>query len=191
MQIMASLRDIYASADYSTAFLEAAIRKAEITFPQRSGELKQPRNVITSAQGLMDVGRRMKSGRDSGALTPPPDAQQTAEQTANEQMSDDDIAKKLNTYLASTPPTSEHQHNSGENTEMEASEDVLADFDTDFDSMINLDAAGDTWLLEDGAYAAMQGGESSGFTMDMDWLKGMREGGMVEVTEVGGMVMPV
>ncbi|EGP91831.1 uncharacterized protein MYCGRDRAFT_20893, partial [Zymoseptoria tritici IPO323] len=31
MQIMGKLRDIYAAADYSTAFLEAAIRKAEIT----------------------------------------------------------------------------------------------------------------------------------------------------------------
>lgn len=178
MQIMAKLRDIYAAADYSTAFLEAAIRKAEITLPQKPNEVKEPRNVITSAQGLMEAGKRLSAGREPSALTPPPDAQSADRSaSANDQLTDDDIAQKLNTYLASTPPDSEHQHN---NDSMEAEEPSgmhIADFEPDFDSMINLDAAGETWLLEDGAYAAMQG-ESSGFTMDMDWMQGMRDGGL-------------
>jgi len=187
MQIMACLRDMYAAADYSTAFLEAAIRKAEITLPSKANEIKEPRNVIMSAQGLMDAGRLMKSGPDSGALTPPPDAQQT-EQNGDEYLSDDDIMRKLNTYLASTPPELEHQHNNGKLTDVEGvpSLTFLPDLEPDFESMINLDATGDAWLLEDGAYGAMQG-ESSGFTLDMNWLTGMREGG---IGEVDGIVMP-
>merc|ERR1711939_293257 len=69
MQIMAKMRDIYAAADYSTAFLEAAIRKAEIVLPQKTNELKETRQVITSAQGLMDAGKHMTSNHDPGALT--------------------------------------------------------------------------------------------------------------------------
>lgn len=179
MQIMAKLRDIYAAADYSTAFLEAAIRKAEITLPQKPNEIREPRNVITSAQGLMEAGRRMNSGRNSGALTPPPDPQ--AEQQSNEQqLTDDDIARKLNTYLASTPPDSEQYH-SNDSIDLNGQATIQADFEPDFDSMINLDAAGETWLLEDGAFAAMQG-ESSGFTMDMDWMKGMKDDGLLTAT---------
>lgn len=188
MQIMAKMRDIYAAADYSTAFLEAAIRKAEIVLPQKTTELKESRQVITSAQGLMDAGKQMNSTNDSASLTPPPDAQQAEQAARNNLMSDDDIAQKLNTFLAATPPDSEHHH-SGAETGFEASFPFQPELEPDFDSMVNLDAAGETWLLEDGAYAAMQG-ESSGFTMDMDWMQGMRDGGLTvpqsEVSEVDG-----
>ena len=175
MQIMAGLRDIYAAADYSTAFLEAAIRKAEITLPQMSNELRDSRNIITTAQGLMEAGKHMASGRESCALTPPPDAQQD-EQDDSDQLSEDDIARKLNSYLASTPPDSEHQH-SNETIDPLLSFADHVELEPDFDSMVNLDAAGETWLLEDGAYGAMQG-ESSGFTMDVDWMNCMWDGGL-------------
>ncbi|KAI7679577.1 hypothetical protein KC322_g14639, partial [Hortaea werneckii] len=91
-------------------------------------------------------------------------------------MTDDDIAQKLNSFLASTPPDSE-THQSGGETGVHAPFHLQPELEPDFDSMVNLDAAGETWLLEDGALAAMQG-ESSGFTMDMDWMKGMRDGGL-------------
>ncbi|TKA82911.1 hypothetical protein B0A55_01168 [Friedmanniomyces simplex] len=178
MQIMSRLRDIYAAADYSTAFLEAAIRKAEITLPQRSSELKEPRSVITSAHALMEAGRRMTSGRDSSALTPPPDAKSNEPSSGDPQLTDDDIARQLNSYLASTPPNSDHQP-SHEGLHLDGAITIPADFEPDFDSMINLDEAGETWLLEDGAYAAMQGGESSGYLMDTDWMmKSMKDGGL-------------
>lgn len=171
MQIMGKLRDIYAAADYSTAFLEAAIRKAEITLPQKSDEIKEPRNIITSAQGLVDAGRRMQlvaSAPESGALTPPPD--ESKSRRDNDQLSDNDIARKLSVYLASTPPDSE-QHDMGEAMDLGLSVQQ-PEFEPDFDSMINLDAAGDMWSLEGGGdvYAAMSG-ES---VMDMDWLSSMK-----------------
>jgi hypothetical protein len=139
MQTMGRLRDIYAAADYSTAFLEAAIRKAEITLPQKSNEIKEPRNVITSTQGLMDAGRRMKltnppphmprsSAALRGHLTPPPEGTAhlgaisipagNGHSSHNNMapsgipLTDDDIARRLSTFLASTPPDSDH-HGSG------------------------------------------------------------------------------
>jgi hypothetical protein len=140
MQTMGRLRDIYAAADYSTAFLEAAIRKAEITLPQKPNEIKEPRNVITSTQGLMDAGRRMKltnppphtsmsNSRSAlrGHLTPPPEGTAhlgaisiPAGNSHNNMapsgipLTDDDIARRLSTFLASTPPDSDH-HGSGSN----------------------------------------------------------------------------
>ncbi|KAI5370523.1 hypothetical protein Slin14017_G014020 [Septoria linicola] len=205
MQIMSKLRDIYAAADYSTAFLEAAIRKAEISLPQKTDEVRE-RRVITSAQDLLGVGKRMgvvsaderpaieRSG--SGAITPPPDSTNGVSErkehsrnlmhgfhhtdNAPAAMTDDDIARKLNNYLAATPPgsdshmtqqTGDHEHDlSG----LAGVLNVAPDFEPDFDSLINLDAAGDVWGLEEGAYAAMSG-ESGGFTMDEAWLQAMKE----------------
>jgi hypothetical protein len=185
MQIMATLRDIYAAADYSTAFLEAAIRKAEITLPQKANEVKDSRNIITSTQGLVEAGRRMHlvtSKPESHTLTPPPDDSQV---NINEPMSDAEIERRLNSFLASTPPNSDH-HQSNESVDLNVSwEDVQPDFEPDFEALINLDAAGEVWSLEDDAYAAMQG-ESSGFTMDMDWMKGMKDDGLIMN---GAMVM--
>lgn len=175
MQIMAKLRDIYAAADYSTAFLEAAIRKAEITLPQKVDEVKDSRNIITSTQGLVEAGRRMnlvESLPESHALTPPPEDSRVA--NSSETLSDEEIERRLNSYLASTPPLSDHHHSS-EGAELEISmDDIQPEFEPDFDALINLDAAGEVWSLQDDAYAAMQG-ESSGFTMDMDWIQGMKD----------------
>ncbi|EMD01250.1 hypothetical protein BAUCODRAFT_29699 [Baudoinia panamericana UAMH 10762] len=181
MRIMARLRDVYAAADYSTAFLEAAIKKAEISLPQKSNEVKDSRSIITSAQGLMELGRRMTSGMNSRALTPPPDAQQDLHSGIDQQphLTDEDIAHRLNTFLASSPPNSDHQPSHHEHKLIDdGSISIPVDLEADFDSLVNLDAAGETWLLEDSAYAAMQGGESSGFTMDMDWMQSMKDGGL-------------
>ena len=216
MRIMAQMRDIYAAADYSTAFLEAAIRKAEITLPQKSNEVRDSRNVITSTQGLVEAGRRMhlvSSAPESGALTPPPEEKQQARaqqqassfENGNEAVSDAEVERRLNAYLASTPPNSDHQNN-GDLLDMDCTDymdnmlDMQPEFEPDFDSMIDLDAAGDLWSLEDNAYAAMQG-ESSGFTMDMELysgLKGMgmdssgtgtREGELTQLPGGGGLVV--
>lgn len=244
MQIMAKLRDIYAAADYSTAFLEAAIRKAEITLPTRTNEIiKDPRNVITSSAGLMDAGRRMHltnppplrkraatGATHSGHLTPPPEDSSSSSSSSSKQrsaptapMTDDDIARRLSVYLShNSPPNSDHhsehsldpaslaldnQHatqaidpllsNAGADAKTNPFSDgaimIGADpndvqipppqmdsmpFEPDFDSMVNLDAAGEVFSLDDGAWGAMQG-ESGGIALDMDWMKGMSDGFMM------------
>ena len=209
MQILGKLRDIYAAADYSTAFLEAAIRKAEIVLPQQENQLKDPRNVITSAQGLVDAGRRLHlvdgSERQivsagSATLTPPPDSENAKlkeglrhAMTNDSVMTDDDMARKLSSYLASTPPDSDgHSHaaDSGiEGLHNLAANIAGTEFEPDFESLINLDAAGDVWSLEDGAYAAMSG-ESGGFALDVDWLKGMKSDEGLGTSSLDAMRIP-
>lgn len=211
MRIMARMRDIYAAADYSTAFLEAAIRKAEITLPQRPDEVKDARNVITSTQGLVEAGRRLHLV--PAALTPPPEdhhhpsfAPDDAAAAAEHPVSDAEVERRLNAFLASTPPTSDHEHHhhyhpttsSDTDTNLPDAPDAVEE--PDFDSLIDLDAAGDVWSLEDSAYAAMQG-ESSGFTMDLDLYSGLRgwkdegegegegEGGLTPLPGGGGALV--
>ena len=165
MQTMGRLRDIYAAADYSTAFLEAAIRKAEITLPQKPNEVKEPRNVITSTQGLMDAGRRMKltnpppPSSARGHLTPPPEGTtapgaihipvgNTTATTHNPMaptgipLTDDDIARRLSTFLASTPPDSDHH--SGHSTGGTESGDFTNPTETSSDSLWAVQHGSDT-----------------------------------------------
>lgn len=187
MQVMAKLRDIYAAADYSTAFLEAAIRKAEITLPQKADEVKDSRNVITSSQGLVDAGRRLhlfESTPASGALTPPPDEKKQQSHLA-EQLADDELTARLSTYLASTPPDSDEYYGS-ESADMNEGMEMEPEFEPDFDSLIDLDGAGEAWSMEDDAYAAVAAtrGESSGFTADMGWLKGNKSNSLTMDTDM-------
>ena len=243
--------------------------------------MKEPRNVITSTQGLMDAGRRMKltnppphahlSSARAGHLTPPPEDRSVGVPRSSAAvpsgitpnglpLTDDDIARRLSTFLASTPPDSEghhhhtssgasdHHFNSGSETELDhhhhdnsnsnfmssrdqpwnesADADVkfslhdndqnhdnengnskftnpffadgailvsntisnatisnagnpsstLADFEPDFDSMINLDALGG--FDESGFGGGMMQGESGGFALDMDWMQAGVGGGI-------------
>ncbi|KAF2484401.1 fungal-specific transcription factor domain-containing protein [Neohortaea acidophila] len=175
MQILARLRDIYAAADYSTAFLEAAIRKAEISWPQKSEEMKGSRSVITSSQGLVDAGKRLHlvaSTPVSGALTPPPEEHRSS--SAGEALSDQEIHMRLNSYLASTPPDSDNYH-SGDSVDMNLDLGLEEEIEPDFAALIDLDAAGDVWALEDEALQGAMQGESSGFAMDVNWMNGLNE----------------
>jgi len=167
MQVMTQLRDIYAAADFSTAFLEAAVRKAEITLPYHLGEMKDPQNVITSSQGLVDLGRRMHlvgSAIPLGALTPPPEDPQFP--VFDEHLTDAEIRSRLHTYLASTPPESEYYH-SGESTDMNEGFDMEPEIEPDFDSLIDLDAGGEAWACEDSSHEAMGGGDDLTLVMDL------------------------
>lgn len=173
MQTMARLRDIYAAADYSTAFLEAAIRKAEISLPSKPNEMKEPRNVITSTQGLMDAGRRMKLTNPPppsftrGHLTPPPEDRSAQQQSATAPnntanlgphglpLTDDDIARRLSTYLATTPPDSDHHSTDVSTTALNNSNSNGSDIDplwapdVDLDTKFPLGSEHDTFA--DGA----------------------------------------
>ena len=65
MQILNKLRDLYAAADYSTAFLEAAIRKAEITLPQKPDLGLNKSDNIDPALTVSE-GRQKQSDTTSG-----------------------------------------------------------------------------------------------------------------------------
>lgn len=174
MQILNKLRDIYAAADYSTAFLEAAIRKAEITIPKNGAEPTREPSAFTTNH-LMNAGKRLRMNppmQNASRLTPPPDASaHSMPPPADAGSSDEQLAHQLNSYLASTPPSSE-DHADLHMDDANAFE--MPDFEPDFDALINLDAAGEAFALDDGAFPVVQG--ETGFLLDMDWMKDMTEG---------------
>ncbi|THW38361.1 hypothetical protein D6D25_04927 [Aureobasidium pullulans] len=182
MRILNKLRDIYAAADYSTAFLEAAIRKAEITLPPpKMGPPPRPTHVA-------NMSNMMKAARSSignvSRLTPPPELaasvnneQQTQSRQqvdqGEPQVSENDLAQHLNNFLASTPPGSEHTTDSQIDDTTAAAFNIPA-LDTDFDTLINLDAAGESFTFDDGTFPTMPAFDSTdGGFMDMDWMRHM------------------
>lgn len=136
MAVMGKLRDLYAAADYSTAFLEAAIRKAGIHIapttaqtPGANGASAMPAkpSPVTTVEDLVDAGRRLdmqsmmnvtmaaSQQLQRSTLTPPPD-NGTTNMHALEKLpdqnnvTDEEVARRLETFLASTPPESDHDH---------------------------------------------------------------------------------
>ncbi|KAF2638082.1 cutinase transcription factor 1 alpha [Massarina eburnea CBS 473.64] len=135
MAVMGKMRDLYAAADYSTAFLEAAIRKAGIHIaPTVQGDkgispLAAKPSPVTSVEDLVDAGRRLDMQSTATAaisashqlqrstLTPPPDNGTTnmhllERSSAQTNVTDDEVARRLESFLASTPPDSDHDHES-------------------------------------------------------------------------------
>jgi len=125
MAVMGKLRDLYAAADYSVAFLEAAIRKAGIHIaPTTAQASPMPKpSPVTSVEDLVDAGRRLNLVNAAAAaslsmqrstLTPPPDSGTTNMHALERQMSDsvtdEEVAHRLESFLASTPPDSDHEH---------------------------------------------------------------------------------
>ena len=126
MAVMGKLRDLYAAADYSVAFLEAAIRKAGIhmaPLPAQAMPMAKP-SPVHSVDDLVDAGRRldmvhfakpMSHELQRSTLTPPPDNGTTnmfalEKRNGLPNVSDEEVARRLETFLASTPPESDHEH---------------------------------------------------------------------------------
>ncbi|KAF1837192.1 hypothetical protein BDW02DRAFT_172148 [Decorospora gaudefroyi] len=127
MAVMGKLRDLYAAADYSVAFLEAAIRKAGIHVAPIANAQASPipkHTRATAVEDLVDAGRRLDlvnvatsatQDMHRSTLTPPPDNGTTnmhaLEKQHNEpNVTDEEVARRLETFLASTPPESDHEH---------------------------------------------------------------------------------
>lgn len=205
MQVMGKLRDLYAAADYSTAFLEAAIRKAGIHIaPFATGAaqvtptaLMKSRPVKT-VEDLVDAGRRMDMANmppptTRTTLTPPPDVQHGLQLDANgAPVTDEEVARRLETFLASTPPDSDHADSDNNNNNSNSikgnlpatlpgmqnstskedfrlfSTAVMPDFEpNEFDALLNFDAV--VGQAGEGAWSFDDGGVH-GFTVDMDWF---------------------
>ena len=245
MAVMGKLRDLYAAADYSVAFLEAAIRKAGIHVAPTSIQASTiPKtNPVTSVEDLVDAGRRLDmvngtTTQPRSTLTPPPDAGTTNMATLEKlpghqpNVTDEEVARRLETFLASTPPDSDHEHHDysmssitiGQDTPLvlaTAIEDVSPhhqapvdamnkwsmmelpanpfpninhhqdnetlfsslplnnEFDDgDFDSLLNLDAVGETFTFDDGALD--HGAGVMADLGDVDWLGATSHGFAVD-----------
>ncbi|KAH6416953.1 hypothetical protein HBI14_106720 [Parastagonospora nodorum] len=223
MAVMGKLRDIYAAADYSVAFLEAAIRKAGIHVAPMTAQVSPiPKpSPVTSVEDLVDAGRRLdlvnatssaSTNLQRSTLTPPPDSGTTnmtaLEKQPSDNVTDEEVARRLETFLASTPPESDHEQVSSITISQDAPSQNMAptsaapppdafhkwmtlemtpnnslefinhhqddhtlfsslplnnEFDDgDFDSLLNLDAVGETFTFDD---AALDGGLG-----DLDWM---------------------
>ncbi|KAF2832963.1 hypothetical protein CC86DRAFT_310511 [Ophiobolus disseminans] len=238
MAVMGKLRDLYAAADYSVAFLEAAIRKAGIhVAPMAIQASPMPKpSPVTTVEDLVDAGRRLdlvnaatsaSLNMHRSTLTPPPDNGTTnmlaLEKQPDDNVTDEEVARRLETFLASTPPESDHEqlssitisedaplstinastHNSHafdafskwtntdlppnpftninhhqDNEMLFSSLPLNNEFDDgDFDSLLNLDAVGETFTFEDHPLDMNLPG---GLT-EVDWLGTGDAGFMVEV----------
>jgi hypothetical protein len=230
MAVMGKLRDLYAAADYSVAFLEAAIRKAGIHVAAAQTSPMPKPSAVTSVEDLVDAGRRLDAvnatslNLQRSTLTPPPDAGTTNMHALekspddDDDVSDEEVARRLETFLASTPPESDHEHMSSitiaedapmstmtapsnsaldafnkwtlmdlqpspfaniinhhqDNEMLFSSLPLNNEFDDgDFDSLLNLDAVGETFTFDD---SALEGGMG-----DVDWLGTGDMGFSVEV----------
>jgi hypothetical protein len=182
MHVMQKLRDIYSAADYATQFLEAAIRKAGIQAPLKSyTEKRRNLSVVVPARTM----------QPDSTLTPPPDSD-LIDASANVgaaaiagTVNDTNIAQKLNTFLASSPPDSDSHTLTTLNTDplsMTSTDptatsrgDSLAkiigmeDLDDSFENLIDFGEDGGFVAFEEGGMQLQ--GESSGFMVDMDWMK--------------------
>lgn len=183
MQVMQKLRESYASADYATQFLEAAIRRVDIHVSPHVSPEKQRR--LPNISGLVGASRPT-------ALTPPPDDH--VSKHINDH--DIDVAVRFESSMASTPPSSaESDHAIDRDADymfhetskaslasmiMSTNNDLQASAtnDSDFDCFLNLEEAAEPFSFgeEQGTGMPMAvHGESSGFTLDMDWMKDMKD----------------
>jgi hypothetical protein len=217
MNVLYKLRDMYAAADYSIAFLDAAVRKAGIqvsTLAPASSDVKM--HSVMTVEDLLDAGRRLDvismpppASVHGTALTPPPDYSSMSslnapmlsglamhsllferrDQTNNG--GDDEIFNKLENFLNSTPPSSEHGSSpSSRLPSLAHTGTTLLDIGSssmpyparnhdfvnlmknsslelghdDFEALMHMENVVDkeSWSFDDGGI--------HGFTHDMDWL---------------------
>lgn len=150
MNVVYKLRDMYAAADFSIAFLDAAVRKAGIQVstlaPVSDHGLPVKMHPVMTVEDLLDAGRRLDmismpppppSSLQGLALTPPPDTAIVAlgienAYAAHQRMlacsglsaapanvTDEEVARRLETFLASTPPDSDHSSNLSHEAQLE------------------------------------------------------------------------
>lgn len=192
MQVMQKLRESYASADYATQFLEAAIRRVDVQVSLHISPDKQRR--LPNIPGLVGANHPT-------ALTPPPD-EHAAKHNSDH---DIDIAVKFESTMASTPPSSEEsepttEHDSNlmfhDNSKASLASMILSTNnnllnsctnDSDLDCFLNLEEAADPFTFGEEQGSGMPTavhGESSGFTLDMDWMKDMKDFQGLSMTHV-------
>ncbi|KAL9112988.1 MAG: hypothetical protein Q9227_002853 [Pyrenula ochraceoflavens] len=170
MKILHRLREMYASADYATSFLDAAIRKANIT-ANGSSYGDDRKRLGNSALAVWNG-----EGRIGKSLTPPP------ESTAQFPLPFATVTDGESQFLsaAATPPGSEGQGSQGspdigggDQTAtladlMNFAHEAELSMNDDFDDLINFEALSDmNWAVTDDGGAQ---GENGALAADMNWL---------------------
>ncbi|CAG8903028.1 unnamed protein product [Penicillium egyptiacum] len=202
MRILQRLREIYASADFATSFLEAAIRKAGIQLtvsPQDvqssapSNTRDQPTSSSDPLQSTATIPSRLHT------LTPPPDslAQKIPDLTYPKLSGPSAGGQSTGDLFASTPPHSDGSENGSTNnlnpnanhnkdrdaftmpSEMSLTElmDLANDAEVtqnDFDALINFDDPGNTdFFADDNAQQNGGPAQEKGFDFEVDTVNMM------------------
>ena len=171
MLVLEKLRDNYASADFATQFLEAAIRKADIDVGLLTSHTKQTNNNDKVAQ-LLEFSKASRR-------TPPPTTSEERIgmfQPTFHSSGLMDIAVSMNNHnnnpshnpiSARTPPDHENISNNDHFNGMNfSSGPVVGGENVDYNDFLNFNNDTDWSLpLDEGAH-----GESGGFMGDMNWI---------------------
>jgi hypothetical protein len=186
MQVLEKLRDNYASADFATQFLEAAIRKADIDVMMTNAGFKdrtRPEDIQATLKS--EKRKELRERSRASRRTPPPSGEEFPFRTefGGSGMIDIGIpignASEHNTIAAHTPPDSDTHTNftvttanepftpSNNINDMEFTFNGNGGGDLDMSDFLNFDSTADIWTLplEQGAH-----GESGGFVGDMNWI---------------------
>jgi hypothetical protein len=165
MLVLEKLRDNYASADFATQFLEAAIRKADmepVLGSSREREAIRERGAMReteSSRRLDGYGTLNKVGKPTitaSRRTPP-----FADDISRPLYATPDQSLQMNDIAARTPPETE---NSFDSMPL-AGGDINLDGPLNFGDFVNFDHANGNDFFNDGAH-----GESGGAIEDMSWL---------------------
>jgi hypothetical protein len=184
MQVLEKLRDTYASADFATQFLEAAIRKAEIEVViGNAGFRDRMRPEDVQATLTSNKVKEFRELSRAARRTPPPSGEEVLIRPDFQRSGMMDIGIPIgkvsehNAISACTPPDSDTHTNFTANAtdaftpsthinDIEFTLSGNAGGDLDMNDFLNFEN-GDVWSfpLEQGAH-----GESGGFMGDMNWI---------------------
>jgi Fungal specific transcription factor domain len=177
MQVLQRLREMYASADSAFAFLEAAIRKANLDMSS-STPVAKPTQAHRKSSAASSDSAPARSLYD--ALTPPPEALHMA---TNLWYASTLAPEERNLFAALSPPRSD---GSLQDIRTSSAAVTLSDVDNidrdgcmleknDFDALINFDGGADLFAAEDGL----------GVDLDVDWMAGLPGSGGVDGLNFG------
>ncbi|EKG19593.1 hypothetical protein MPH_03457 [Macrophomina phaseolina MS6] len=196
MQVMGKLRDLYAAADYSTAFLEAAIRKAGISIapipppsaPAAVSTTTASAKEATTVDDLINAGRRMDGNGQIApysTITPPPDNLTEDALTGTSgahdpnNTSDEEVARRLETFLASTPPASDHHASDASQPDVDASNQAAHSENENNNTLASVDlsaASNGNQLFSWSAFALDDTADANSFCGKIDGLTGFESG---------------
>jgi len=182
MLVLEKLRDNYASADFATQFLEAAIRKADMDIVIGNSAQKVVREEDIQANLHSKTVRQLRERSRAARHTPPPHPGEFIRPDMQGSGMIDigipvDGSQQMPYYHPATAPTPPSNDNSFSNSPSDDADTEMVDngynpnnidnSQFDVNDFLNFDAGNEGWNVpfEEGAH-----GESGGFVGDMNWI---------------------
>ncbi|TVY15711.1 Cutinase transcription factor 1 beta [Lachnellula arida] len=172
MVVLEKLRDTYASADFATQFLEAAIKRADIDVVMSSSRERMRAEDVLSSGKFKEL---LHQKRVVDRRTPPPTDDMIPDLNASGMI---DIGNEIkNDISVRTPPDSDGSLDQEPQQQLvnnfPAGGELFPTNELDLNDFLTFEPGNEMWNvpLEEGAH-----GESGGFMGDMEWI-GEQAGG--------------